>query len=238
MIIDICFTPNDFTAKEYRGYVAVVIDAFRATTSIATACANGCKQIIPVKTVEEALQIKNKYPEVLLAGEREGLLIPGFNLGNSPYEYTKEQIADKTIVMTTTNGTMALTKAASLPKVYVAAFVNAAAVTNALQQIQKNIVILCAGSEGHFSLEDTLCAGLFAERLSSVAKLSDTALAAKGMYCNFKNDLLNRVSESSHAKYLSSIGFEQDIAFCLSHDMLSVVPVFAENNITSVSEAL
>ncbi|WP_371369641.1 putative 2-phosphosulfolactate phosphatase [Sporomusa rhizae] len=233
MNIDICFTPNDFNAKEYGGYAAVVIDAFRATTSIATACANGCKRIIPVKTVEEALQIKNKYPEVFLAGEREGLLIPGFNLGNSPYEYTREQIADKTLVMTTTNGTLALTKAASLPRVYVAAFVNAAAVTNALRQQQENIVILCAGSEGRFSLEDTLCAGLLAERLSSMSKLSDTALAAKGMYCDFKNDLLNRVSESSHAKYLSSIGFEQDIAYCLNHDTLSVVPIFAENSITA-----
>ena len=232
MKIDVCFTPNDFTATEYCGYQAVVIDVLRATTSIATACNNGCQCVIPVRTVEEALAIKVQKPDVVLAGERGGLLIPGFNLGNSPYEYTKDQVSGKTIVMTTTNGTLALNKVASTQKVYIMAFVNAASIVTALHQSQKNTVIVCAGSEGKFSLEDTLCAGLAADCLSHEAELSDTALAAQAMYRDFAADLFKRVSQSSHADYLCSIGFEKDVVLCLKQDTLAVVPVFAENAIT------
>ncbi|WP_188396529.1 2-phosphosulfolactate phosphatase [Sporomusa sp. GT1] len=233
MNIDICFTPNDFDDEKYSKYSAVVIDVLRATTSIATACANGCKELIPVRTVAEANKLKANNPDILLAGEREGLLIPGFNLGNSPFEYTREQVASKTIVMTTTNGTLALTKASAAQKVYAMAFVNAAAITSALQQQQDDVVIVCAGSEGRFSLEDTLCAGLLAERFSKTAKLSDTALAAQAMYRDFAAELLPRVAESSHASYLRSIGFEQDVMLCLQQDTLSVIPVFENGTITA-----
>lgn len=233
MKVDICFTPNDFDDEKYSKYSAVVIDVLRATTSIATACANGCKEIRPVRTVAEANKIKANDPDILLAGEREGLLIPGFNLGNSPFEYTREQVAGKTIVMTTTNGTLALTKASVAQKVYAMAFINAAAITSILYQNQEDVVVLCAGSEGRFSLEDTLCAGLLADRLSNIAKLSDTALAAQAMYHDFAAELLARVAESSHASYLSSIGFEKDVMLCLQRDILTVIPVFDNGVITA-----
>lgn len=232
MKVDICFTPNEFDAEKYNKYSAVVIDVLRATTSIATACANGCKAIIPVKTVEEANTIKANNPDILLAGEREGILIPGFNLGNSPFEYTHEQVAGKTIVMTTTNGTLALTKASAAQKVYAMAFVNAASIASTLLQNQEDVIIVCAGSEGKFSLEDALCGGLLADRLSHVAKLSDTALAAQAMYRDFAPNLLSRVEESSHACYLSSIGFKKDVTLCLQQNTLSVVPIYANGAIT------
>ena len=227
MKIDVCFTPNGFEPAKYHGYFAVIIDVLRATTSIATAFANGCQYITPVSSVEEAQAIKCQKPDVLLAGERGGLLIPGFDLGNSPYEYSKEQVADKTIVMTTTNGTVALNKVAAAPKVYTMSFANASAVICALKQAEKDVILVCAGSEGNFSLEDTLCAGLAVERLQHIAELSDTAMAAQAMYHDFSGDLLNRVLQSSHAAYLCRIGFERDVALCLRHDTLDVVPVFA-----------
>jgi 2-phosphosulfolactate phosphatase len=231
--LDVYFTPYDFNDSEYPGYSALVIDVLRATTSIATACAHGCECIIPVKTVEEAVQLKTRYPDVLLAGERKGCLIPGFNLGNSPREYTTEQVSGKTIVMTTTNGTLALSKAAAMQTVYTCAFVNVESITRTVYNAKENLVIICAGSEGRFSLEDVLCAGLVAERLSPTAKLSDTALAAQAMYRDFSTDLLRRVTESSHAQYLNNIGFGQDIALCLEQDTLSVVPKFSKGYITA-----
>lgn len=233
MKIDVCFTPNDFTSKDYFGYHAVVIDVLRATTSIATACANGCQCVIPVKTVEEAFSLKAKNPDAVLAGERNGLLIPGFNLGNSPFEYTKDQISGKVVIMTTTNGTLALNKVAAAQKIYVMAFANAASIVTALLQAQENTIIVCAGSEGKFSLEDALCAGLAAECLSHEAELSDTALAVQAMYRDFAADLFTRVSQSSHANYLCNIGFKKDVALCLQQNTIAVVPVFAANAITA-----
>ncbi len=233
MKIDVCFTPSDYNATKYYGYHAVVIDVLRATTSIATACANGCQRIIPVRTVEEALAIKDQNSDVILAGERGGLLIPGFDLGNSPYEYAKNQVSGKTIVITTTNGTLALNKVALAPKVYVMSFANASSIITALHQFQENVVIVCAGSDGKFSVEDTLCAGLTVDRLSQITELSDTAMAAQAMYRDFADDLLNRVSHSSHASYLCSIGFEKDVALCLQQDTLDVLPIFSSNAITA-----
>lgn len=227
MKIEVCFTPNDFDAEKYHDYEAVVIDVLRATTSIATACANGCRCVMPVSSVEEARAIKFQNPDVLLAGEREGLLISGFNLGNSPYEYSKEQVAGKTIVMTTTNGTVALNKVATAPKIYTMSFANAAAIIRALQQAKKDTIIVCAGSEGKFSLEDTLCAGLAVERLQHIAELSDTAMAVQAMYRDFSGNLLKRVLQSSHAAYLCHIGFKNDVDLCLQQDTLDVAPVFA-----------
>lgn len=232
MKIDVCFTPKDFNAIKYDGYHAVVIDVLRATTSIATACANKCKCVIPVKTIEEAQTIKKQNPDVLLAGERGGLLIPGFDLGNSPFEYCQPYVSGKTLVMTTTNGTLALNSVAVAKKIYIMAFVNASAVIAALHQTQQNTVIVCAGSEGQFSLEDTLCAGLVVNRLNQVAELSDTAMAAQAMYCDFSVDILNRVSQSSHASYLNQIGFSKDVALCLQQDTLDVIPLFRDNTIT------
>ncbi|MEG6586526.1 2-phosphosulfolactate phosphatase [Dendrosporobacter sp. 1207_IL3150] len=231
MNIHVCFKPADFIPELYKGYNAVVIDVFRATTSIATAFANGCKELIPVEKIDEAFKMLELYPDALLAGEREGILINGFNLGNSPFEYSNSNIGGKTVIMTTTNGTFALKCAANTEKVYTASFVNCAAVCQKLEQEDRDIVIICSGTEGRFSVEDTLCAGLISDRLNKVAVLSDTAQAAQAMYQGYKDDFENRVSESSHAKYLKRIGFDKDIDYCLKHDILDVVPVFQNGTI-------
>lgn len=229
MNLEVCLNPSDYRKENYRQSTAVVIDVLRATTCIATAFTNGCRQMIPVKTVEEAVAKKKElFPDALLTGERKGLLIPGFNLGNSPREYQPEVVKGKTVVMTTTNGTVALNKAANSLHVYTAAFVNAAAVCKKLQKNDSDVVILCAGIEGRFSLEDALCAGLLADRLSLNFRLSDTALAAQAMYLGYKDDLVNRMLVSSHAQYLVKIGFGQDIPLCLTHDVLDVTPTFQQ----------
>ncbi|HWQ62005.1 MAG TPA: 2-phosphosulfolactate phosphatase [Negativicutes bacterium] len=232
MTINVCFTPHDYLSQPPAGDHAVaVLDIFRATTSMTTAFANGCRRFIPVKTIEEALALKERYPTALLAGERQARPIPGFDLGNSPREYNRQTVADKTVIMTTTNGTAALKTAEQAAKVYVGAFVNAAALCRTLAGVQMDIVILCAGTRGQFTLEDALCAGLIAERLAGVAELSDAALAARAMYNDCRPRLLDRTAQGAHARHLAAIGYGDDIEYCLRHDLYDVVPEFRDGEI-------
>ena len=228
MHLDICFTPSGFQAQAYQEYTAVVLDILRATSSITTAFANDCYAVVPVTSVTAAWDYKQEQPQALLAGERQGQCIDGFDLGNSPFEYTRSNVTGQTIVMTTTNGTRALAAAASCRNVYIGSFLNAAQLCRQLAEEQTDIVIVCAGTEGRFSLEDALCAGLIADRLSQVCSLSDTARAAQAMYRGAQPNLNACIGASSHARYLDSIGFAADVEYCLRHDCLDVVPYFAD----------
>lgn len=228
MHINVCFTPQDYLRHNFaEDHTAVVIDVLRATTTIITALANGCRQFIPVATVEEALLLKSVYPDALLGGERNALRIADFDLGNSPFEYSPLMVGDKTIIMSTTNGTVALKTAEEAAKVYVGAFVNAAALCNRLAAEGNSVVLLCAGTQGRFSLEDALCAGLIAHRLGAGARLGDSALAARAMYQEISRvELVELVTQSSHATHLIKAGFAADVAYCLQSDLLAVVPEF------------
>lgn len=229
--IDVCFTPQDYiTHPPGRDHAVVVLDIFRASTSITTAFTNGCRRIVPVASIEDALALRGQYPGALLAGERQAKPIPGFDLSNSPFEFSRQAVADKTIIMTTTNGTVALQAAAKASRVYVGAFVNAAAVTRALAATGLDVVILCAGTQGRFTLEDALCAGLIAGRLEG--EKSDAAHAASAIYSEYRCDLLRRANECANACYLASIGYGDDVGLCLQHDIYDVAPVFENGVIT------
>ena len=231
MRIDVCLTPAEYSAKHYSDTIAVVIDVFRATSSMASAFANQCEAIIPVETVEDALIEQRCNPGSLVAGERNALKVAGFDLGNSPFEFTAEAVAGKTIIMSTTNGTVALVRAVGSLAIYTAAFVNAAAVCQTLRQQGRDCVLICAGRKGSFSLEDALCAGLLSDRLADVAVLGDAAQFARSAYCQSKQHLLKNVAESLHARYLSEVGLGKDVAWCLQHDILDVVPCFSEGKV-------
>jgi 2-phosphosulfolactate phosphatase len=227
MKLDVCYKPADFPdAAGLAGQTAVVIDVLRATSSIVTALAADCRRFLPVETIEEAEDRKGQIPDALLAGERRALPIPGFDLGNSPFEYTAAKVAGKTIIMTTTNGTVALRAARPAAAVYVASFVNASAVACRLADLGRDAVLLCAGTRGRFSLEDMLCAGFIADRLTALAELSDTAMAAAGAYRGFQNDAAASIARSSHGSYLVSCGFAADIEYCLTPDRFGLVPVY------------
>jgi 2-phosphosulfolactate phosphatase len=226
MKVDVCLLPSEFCSERYNGYTAVVIDVLRATTSIAAAVFSGCSAIIPVETVEQAWQEKEKDPQAKLTGERKGKLISGFDLGNSPFEYTGEAMVGQRFIMTTTNGTVALNRAAAAAKVYTAAFVNISAVAHRLLVENQDVVIVCAGTEGVFSLEDAACAGNLAYDLQNQTILSDKAVAVKAMYAGMRHELFRQISNSSHACYLRDIGFAEDVKHCLTPDLYQVVPVF------------
>lgn len=231
MRLDVCLTPGEFRAERFSAHTAVVIDVLRATSVIATAMANGCTRLIPVKTVAAARERHNVIPDALLAGEREGLPLPGFDMGNSPAEYSEDKVAGKTVIMTTTNGTAALLLAAKSAQVYTGAFVNAAASCRKIRETGRDAVFVCAGRQGEFSLEDALCAGLLCDRLADIADLSDTAMAVQAMYRDFRSNLVPRVAASAHARYLNTIGYAGDIAYCLEYDLFDVTPRFHDGMI-------
>ena len=158
--------PRLVEAEELAGGTAVVIDVLRAATTIAYALEAGAAQVIPCREISEALALAQRFPadEIMLGGERDGLPIDGFQLGNSPEEYSPDRVAGKTVIFTTTNGTRAMAHARAADEVLVAAFVDASAIVARLLDREK-IGILCAGTDGHISEDDVLLAGLLVDRL-------------------------------------------------------------------------
>ncbi|MCI0512003.1 2-phosphosulfolactate phosphatase [candidate division KSB1 bacterium] len=239
MKLTVCLTPNDFEASQLKGKVAVVIDVLRASTSIVTAIHNQCHQIIPVAEVTTAQKLAHAQSKTttLLCGERGGLKIEGFHLGNSPAEYTFATVRNKTLIFTSTNGARLLTKTREAEHVLVGAFVNISAVVEHLLKSDQEVALLCAGSENQFSLEDTTCAGMMLAKLYRVIprqmEMNDAALAAMFLYQKFEQNLLNMVRLAHHGRYLNKIGFQSDLILCMQIDAAPVIPVFKTGVITA-----
>ena len=170
--IQVHFLPQSINACELRDAIVIVIDVLRATTTIAAAIAAGAREVIPCGEISEAEAIFAKYApgEAILGGERGGLPVPGFALGNSPRDYTPERVGGKTVVFTTTNGTQALTRCQQAGRVYTAGFVNASAIVEATRKAstgrENQIHLLCAGTDGMITREDVLLAGCLAQKLA------------------------------------------------------------------------
>lgn len=232
MKLDLLFLPSEIRNSDLEEKLVIVIDVLRASSTIVTALNNGAKDIIPVESQEDATrlmqEIGRKY--VLLCGERSGQKIEGFDLGNSPFEYTNEVIQDKTLIFCSTNGSRTIVKASAAAKVMVGCFINLGAVLeNALESKPKEVVLLCSGKEDRFSLEDTVCAGMMAyrlqERFPKSLDLSDSSQAGLQIYNQYQKDLLKMLNCSAHGKYLLTLGFQEDLVFCSRVDSLPLVPV-------------
>jgi len=169
-ILNVHVLPKLVAPREFAGGTAVVIDVLRATTTTAYALAAGAREVIPCLEISDALALAKQFSadDIVLGGERQGVAIEGFQLGNSPEEYTPDQVGGKTVILTTTNGTRALVHARQADEVLAAAFVNAAAVVARLSD-RERIDILCAGTDGHISEDDVLLAGLLVDRLQRQA---------------------------------------------------------------------
>ena len=232
MRISVAPVPREF-AGAGPGSAVVVIDVFRASTTITAALAGGARFVLPVADVEQAMKLAEPYAEneVLLGGERECQRIEGFQLGNSPREYTREVVAGKVIIFTTTNGTRALNAAKDAATVIVGGFVNFSAVADAVAG-HEAVTILCAGNNGRLSLEDFACAGGLVARLArKESQLDDAALAARAAYKNLKTDLVRTLVATEHALRLADLGFRADLDFALKVDSLPVVPRLNEGRI-------
>jgi 2-phosphosulfolactate phosphatase len=238
--IDVFFGPGQFAPADVANRVVAVIDVLRATTTIAVALANGARAVLPFESSEEAITRAKSLEraDTRLAGERRMLPIPGFDFGNSPREFTPEAVEGKTILLTTTNGTVALSAVQGARDIVVAAYVNFSAILAMLRAAARSgtdLAIICSGRERRFSLEDAACAGRYvrhiARRVPEV-ELSDAARACSMIDRRYGDDLARLFTDSEHGKALVAAGFADDLSLCASLDAYPVVPVLSDRQIT------
>ncbi len=213
--------------------VVVIIDVFRATSTIATALYNGAKRIIPVDTVDKCIEI-GKMTGGITAGERDGKVIEGLAYGNSPAEYPRSFIAGKTLVLTTTNGTKLLHMAlqAGAAEVVTGSFPNLSAVCDFLVAQNKPVILGCSGWKDKFNLEDTLFAGAVISRIKDHFTIHcDSSLMAADMYNQHKNNMLGFIRGLTHWHRLEKFGLEKDLEYCVSEDVANVLPIFKNGNL-------
>lgn len=233
MRIDIIDVAGNITHEKVEGKTAIIIDVLRATSVMVTALANGVKAIYPYKDIESVLENSKKDINPLLCGERKGLKIDGFDCGNSPLEYPRELVERRNMYMTTSNGTRAIEKTVTgAEKVYIASFLNIERVSREIIEENKDVVIICAGTDDNFSLDDALCAGEIIKRVCKKKKveLSDMAIALKLIAENSK-DISTTLAGTKHYEYLKSIGFIGDMEHCFSVDKYDVLPLYQDGKI-------
>ncbi|MEX2600046.1 MAG: 2-phosphosulfolactate phosphatase [Balneolaceae bacterium] len=236
--LDVFFSVQTFHEEAVRGKTVVITDVLRASSTIVTAIANGAKGVIPVGDMGEASKISQNVDSdnYLLCGEKDGIKIEGYDLGNSPLEYTPERIGGKTLILNTTNGTKAIKKSLTAETIYIAAFLNLDAVVQRLQESDREIIIVCSGWRGRLSLEDMLLAGNIIYRLTDGElsnKSTDGTKVAFGLYEKFGNDLESAISHSNHAVRLQGITETDDISYCCQVNTTDVLPVLQEGIITN-----
>lgn len=217
---------------------AVVIDVLRASSTIVQACENKVERIIPVASVEDASRLAAtlERKKTLLGGERDGRAIEGFDLGNSPLEYVSKVVRGKTLILSTSNGTVAITQSAAAREILVGSFLNlSAVVTRLLSSRPKKITLLCAGNQGQLSLEDLVCGGLMVAKIVQSYRgkllLNDGAVAARAV-AEKMSDVGEVVRNSVHGHKLSELGFDADLEFCSKVDKYGSVPAVVEGRIS------
>ncbi|MEO9965392.1 MAG: 2-phosphosulfolactate phosphatase [Reichenbachiella sp.] len=221
--IEVCLSPELIGLYDLEGKIVVVVDILRATSVMVTALANGASEIIPVATLEEAQAFLDQG--FLCAAERGGAPVEGFPLDNSPLNYMNDSILGKPIVITTTNGTLAITKSTAADQVLVGAFLNIQSVADYIVSQDKDVIVHCAGWKGKVNMEDTLFAGNMVELLTASHDLAcDTAHMALKYYQSAKDNLFETVKNSAHAKRLNKLNIIKDIEFCVSHNVYDLVP--------------
>ena len=241
MKLDVAFSPQGLSPADVQGRVVFVIDILRATTTMCAALHNGAKALIPVASTEEALRLAQTIgsTDVLLAGEQNCVRIPGFALGNSPLEMTEAVVRGKTIIVTTTNGTRALLAAQGASAVYAVAAANLSiAGERARESLQKNrdVVIVCAGRESAFGLDDAYCAGrLTVAALGSPRPrkgLNDAAIAGLDLVRRYGDSWTRPLRRSGAGRELLRLGFERDVAEAGRLDAYPVLPQFHDRRVT------
>ena len=237
MRVHVALTSADVSADGLTGQSAVVIDVFRASTTIVTALANGCRMLIPVLTPDDARSRAKDFPKetVLLGGERGGEPIAGFHLGNSPIEYTPERVRDKVVIFTTTNGTRALAIAAPAAITAVGGLVNVEAVARWAAARARDLTILCSGDAGSLSLEDTVCAGFLLEALGEMGcplENTDAARACRIVAAHYRPQLARLLADSAWARELVRLGRREDLSACLALSVCPDVPVLENGVVT------
>lgn len=243
MMVDVIPSIKELTPQKIYGKTAIVLDIFRCTSTIVTASANGCSEVIPVLNAEEAVEVSSRHEKgsYIIAGELGGKKIRGFELGNSPYEFSKDKVFGKKIILTTTNGTRAIKACKPAKNLLIGSFINAGAVTSCAFGYSKDIIIVCAGSNGGLALEDVLGAGYLVAQLKQYTeeiRQSELAKTFYYLYMYFKDHLNRLLASTRSGSNLQSLGYAADIDFCLQQNIYKVVPVFRNNSIKSAHSLL
>ena len=224
--LEACFSPHLYEIYHDPDSIVVVIDIFRATSAICTAFHHGVAKMIPVATVEEAKHYKHEG--FLAAAERDAIKVDGFDFGNSPYDFMSERVRNKTIVITTTNGTQAIEAARKAHRVVIGSFLNIDALCEWINKQGRNVTLLCSGWKNKFNLEDALFAGAVTEKLILSSKnyaLGDSCLALQYLYQTGRTQPMKFLSKASHKERLARMNLKKDIRFCLQLNYTNVVPI-------------
>lgn len=235
MNIDIIISADYINEDVIKDKVVVVIDMLRATSVITTAFINGCKEVIPYLTVEEAKEKSKEFKkgDCILGGERKAVKIEGFDLSNSPLEYIEEVVKDKTVIITTTNGTRSLTKCTNAKRVFVGAMINGKAVAEKLVEIGEDVVIVNAGTNGEFSMDDFICSGYMINemlKISNKLELTDIAKTANYIYENNKG-IDSFINSARHYGVMKELGLMNDVKYAMEKGITNIVPEYKNGHI-------
>jgi 2-phosphosulfolactate phosphatase len=233
--LETCFSPVLYEPELHEGSVVVIIDILRASSAICTAFENGAESIIPVTTVNEARDFKERG--FLVAAERDGYILDFADFGNSPFNFRRELIAGKSIVYSTTNGTGIIKLASSADHIVIGSFLNISALTKWIALQEKDVVLFCAGWKNRFNLEDTVCAGAIAERILSTDIFStncDSTLAALDLWNLAKPDLRGYIEKAAQRSRLRDKNLDDCIDYCLTEDLTDKIPIIKNGILVSL----
>jgi 2-phosphosulfolactate phosphatase len=229
--LDVALLPELVDRQALPGSTVLVVDVLRASTTIVTALGNGCAGVVSVADPTEAHRRAGALGAgALLAGERKGLMIDGFDLGNSPLEMTRERVGGKTLIFTTSNGTQALLATRAAAAVGVAALINLSAAAAWAHAGGRDVTVVCAGEVGRVSLEDKVCAGLLVDSLlgyEPAAELTEAARDAVEVGRDYRKEPARLAEDSSWGRHLTAAGRAADLSACLVLDTTTLVPVYA-----------
>ncbi len=242
MRLDVFFTPLQVKPADTQGRLVIIVDVLRASTTVATALGNGAKTVIPVEGPDEVISRAKEFhrSQTILAGEQKMHPITGFDLGNSPQDFTRKAVEGKTILITTTNGTRALLGVQGARDIVIASYVNFTAVLAMMKVAagsNTDIAIICAGEEGGFTLEDAACGGRYVRAIPKRAdsmQMNDAASASVLIEKKYGENIAKLFKESTHGQALQAAGFGDDLAAAAKVDAYPVVPIYQERQITKL----
>jgi 2-phosphosulfolactate phosphatase len=235
--IEVCFSPAIFNEFANPEAIVVIVDILRATSAICTAFMNGVKRIIPVATLEEAQDFKNKG--YMVAAERDGIVRDFADFGNSPFNFTSELISGKEIVYSTTNGTNCIMMARSHFRVLIGAYLNISAIAEYIVSQKRDLVVLCAGWRNKFNLEDTLWAGALSELILSsdmYYTICDSTVASIDIWNLAKPDLMGYVEKTAQRHRLRQKKLDDVIEYCHTFDQTTIIPALKDTYLVKLDE--
>ncbi len=231
MKIDLVPVVGKLHASKLMDTTVIVVDVLRATTCMIVGIKNGAAKIIPTADAAEAASFVARLGsrECILAGETGGIKTPGFDIGNSPFEFNEETVKNRTLIISTTNGSNAVCAVAAADAIYIGAMINASAVAKKAFDAGRDVLIACAGTDGKISADDVLVGGAIAEEILKLsggkAEQTDVVRIARWVYKGYMDKRV-QIEESFHYQRLVKLGFEKDVEFCFKRDYTDVVPEY------------